>query len=208
MKLCPHCQGQNRDVSRFCGHCGQSLSSAPAPPEPPRKRGWWKTFAILVLVMLAIGRILDFVLYSDARGKLEERGIPFNEQQFLQEVQDGNTEVVELFLRAGIEYEASGFHLYILNEALDDAIKNGRADLVKLLLTHGANPNPEGLERSVRFLPLSRAAEKGDMSIVRALLESGAYVNAKDYGGMTALERAIRNSHTEVAQLLKEAGAE
>lgn len=159
--------------------------------------------------MLGIGRMLDFVLYSDARGQLEERGIPFNEQQFLQEVKDGNTEVVELFLLAGIEDEVSNpFFPHLLNRVLDDAVRDGKAEMVQLLLDHGANPNREEWGESLRSLPLGRAAEKGDVPIVRALLESGAYVNEKNYFGKTALERAVRNSHAEVAQLLKEAGAE
>lgn len=211
MNLCPHCQEQNRDEARFCGHCGhcgQSLASKPPLTSPPHKKSRWKTFGLIVLGIILVGRMLDFALYSDARSELEEKGIPFNEKQFLQEGEDGNTEVVELFLLAGIEHETSFVHLYILNDALDKAVRNNRTDVVNLLLVHGANPNLEEWGEPLRTPPLMTAAEKGYVRIVRALLDNGAYVNAKSYSGKTALDRAVQNSSPDiVVRLLKEAGA-
>jgi ankyrin repeat protein len=54
---------------------------------------------------------------------------------------------------------------------------------------------------------LLKAAEEGKTDVVRSLIAKGADVNAKDKEGKTALAYAKENSHTEIVQLLKQAGA-
>ncbi len=51
------------------------------------------------------------------------------------------------------------------------------------------------------------AAARGDTATVQALLDAGADVNAKDNEGWTALHEAEIGGHTEVVEILKNAGA-
>jgi ankyrin repeat protein len=55
---------------------------------------------------------------------------------------------------------------------------------------------------------LSRAAQYGDREEIEALLEAGADVNARANDGLTALMTAERNGQSEIAELLKKAGAQ
>ena len=52
------------------------------------------------------------------------------------------------------------------------------------------------------------AAICGSAEIVELLIEAGVDVNAQDEFGNTALMWASHNGHTEVAELLRDAGAE
>jgi ankyrin repeat protein len=54
---------------------------------------------------------------------------------------------------------------------------------------------------------LIEAAQNGRAEEVQALLEGGADVNAKDDDGQTALTVATQAGHTEIAEMLKKAGA-
>jgi serine/threonine-protein phosphatase 6 regulatory ankyrin repeat subunit B len=49
--------------------------------------------------------------------------------------------------------------------------------------------------------------ESGDAEMVRALIDAGADVHAKSHFGHTALGDAILTGQTEIARVLKEAGA-
>jgi ankyrin repeat protein len=51
------------------------------------------------------------------------------------------------------------------------------------------------------------SAWAGEAEIAGALLEAGADPNAKDIKGRTALGWAERKGHTDIVQILKEAGA-
>ena len=54
---------------------------------------------------------------------------------------------------------------------------------------------------------LIEAAERGDTAAVRALLDAGADVNATTNEGETALAMAQRLRHTEIVEILQNAGA-
>ena len=51
------------------------------------------------------------------------------------------------------------------------------------------------------------AAARGNAGLVRLLLDAGADVKARDEAGKTALDFALARERTEVAQLLRDAGA-
>jgi len=54
---------------------------------------------------------------------------------------------------------------------------------------------------------LCQAVKEGNTSKAAELISSGADVNAKDNDDKTALSFANKRGHSEVAQLLKQAGA-
>ena len=56
------------------------------------------------------------------------------------------------------------------------------------------------------YTPLHHAARFGRADIVYALLQAKADVNAQDGDGNTAADLALKNTHTEIVQLLKRYG--
>jgi ankyrin repeat protein len=51
------------------------------------------------------------------------------------------------------------------------------------------------------------AAKKGNKAVVKTLLVRNADVNIKNKKGLTALKYATEKGHTEIVELLKQAGA-
>jgi ankyrin repeat protein len=52
------------------------------------------------------------------------------------------------------------------------------------------------------------AARTGNLELVRALLGAGAHVHLQAGNGWTALQAAENHEHSEVARILRDAGAE
>jgi len=106
----------------------------------------------------------------------------------------GHVEVVKLLLERGANVNAKD--TFYGEVPIGWAIDKGHTEIVKLLLAHGA----EGKERA-----LTSAAEAGNAELVKAVLEKG---DLKPETLSTALGRATKNNHPEVAELLKKAGAQ
>ena len=94
--------------------------------------------------------------------------------------------------------------MLLLEEAAE---KNSVNDLRKYLAIAGVNAN----SRSGYLSPLMRAAEKNATESIKLLLSvPGIDINAQAWHGdevRTALDFAIQNKHTQVADLLRKAGA-
>lgn len=227
MKACPHCREQNRDEAKFCGHCAKPLSSDTLEAETKRaegrqaRRNFPGTKALKPFALGIVVGYLPAVALSEwtpeetaepthvalrpsnpARRQLEKMGIPYSQNQFMAEVGVGNTEVVELFLRAGVGPEGG---LISLARPLGVAIKKGHTKTVEILPAHGADPNRGGL--IAQQTPLMTAVERSQYAIVKLLLDNGAFVNARDDKGKTALALARSKNRAAIVQLLKEAGA-
>jgi len=177
----------------------------------------------------AIALAPDASAEQRARAELDKREIELTEEKFLSSVSDGETEVVKLFLAAGIDANR--------NAALNDAVGRGHTeiavaligagvsdldqpdeygqtllfsaidhgkDLVGVLLVAGADANKAN---QYRIAPLAVAAEQGHIDIVRTLLASGAKVNARSTSGGTALSVAVLRGYGEIVRVLLDAGA-
>jgi ankyrin repeat protein len=83
---------------------------------------------------------------------------------------------------------------------LGRALNFPNAGMVEMFCTHGARASADHLHQAVWR---RRPAET-----VRALLGAGAPIDASDEHGLTALQIAIRWGETEVAQLLRDRGAD
>ena len=144
--------------------------------------------------------------------ELEKRYIEFTPDAFVQAAGEGDKEIVELFLEAGMEVDIVGssggyYSLGAEGTALMHARREGQTEIAKLLLEHGADPNQTDDETPI----LIEAVETGNADIARLLLEYGADPDAKDESdwqrGQTALIVACDYDFPELVQALIDAGA-
>lgn len=95
--------------------------------------------------------------------------------------------------------------------ALMQAIFKNNIELVKILLNKGADVNAatiSGKLPGMTALIWAVSGENPDTNIIDILLNKGANVNAKTIDGITALSMAKYGGYTDIADLLKKAGAE
>jgi hypothetical protein len=76
---------------------------------------------------------------------------------------------------------------------------------VRNLLAKGADVN--ATQEINGATPLMVASKYGNLAVVQALLAKGARVNVTDNYGQTALSRAVKYKHPDVAEALRRAGA-
>ena len=89
---------------------------------------------------------------------------------------------------------------------LQFGITAGDKDFVRTLLERAADPNGKS-SRDVTALMTAVNAPRPDPSMVRMLMEKGADVNARDNQGRTVLDWAMMQGETDIARLLRGAGA-
>lgn len=114
----------------------------------------------------------------------------------------GHADTIDCLLRHGAGRDAEA-----LNGSLFVAAVRGHTDVVRLLLEHEADPSTAcGF---AGYTPLMGAAysEALKTEIVRMLLQRGANVQLKAANGETALSLARKRGHTEIVDLLEQAGA-
>ena len=87
---------------------------------------------------------------------------------------------------------------------LHEASGSGYANIVIALINAGADVNPQGNDG---WTPLHSASLYGHTDVVIALINASADVNAKTNDGRTPLDIALGKNRTEVAKVLRGAGA-
>jgi hypothetical protein len=114
--------------------------------------------------------------------------------------------VLDLLLRCGAaaDIRDSGGHTPLYSVANECGIWTG-PEVVQALVRAGADVNACG--GVTRATALHMAARRGHVAIARALLDCGAAIGARDYKGVTPLERAVNCRKSEVANLLISCGA-
>lgn len=137
-----------------------------------------------------------------ARSKLEQMGIEFNINTFLDRVKKDNINLVKLFLAAGMDVNARGGYG---ETALMLAASYEFYDMAEALLKSGANVNSKDAQNATALM---RAAGNYDRTIVKILLDKGAEVDVKTRDGMTALMIGTANGQFENVKLLLSAGAD
>lgn len=134
-------------------------------------------------------------------------GYEFNNGGFMRSIKDGNLEAVKLFLKGGMSPNAK--------EGNDSAMvtaagfcaydpKPVRDAIVLTLLEAKGDPNAADQNHATALL---WAAESCGPDVVRAMIRAGADVNAKAKGGGTPLIVADALKRTEIAAILRGAGA-
>jgi ankyrin repeat protein len=139
-----------------------------------------------------------------AKAELEQIGIKFSEKEFYKNVVQGNTEIVRLFLRAGISPQVKIDDTTVLMEAA----RRAHNDIAIELINAGADINAQD---SYGATPLIFAGISGASEVMVTLIKKGANVNAKDYMGRTALIEVLtsENEHKPgIIQTLIDAGAD
>ena len=113
--------------------------------------------------------------------------------------------MVASLLRLGTEPDLrdGGGHTPLYCVANGCASETGRA-VVRALVRAGADVNASG--GLTRATALHMAARRGHAEIARTLLDCGAEIEARDYKGVTPLERAVNCRRATVVQLLTERG--
>jgi hypothetical protein len=89
--------------------------------------------------------------------------------------------------------------------ALTRAGAYGFLAVAKLLHSKGADL--EGAGTKYQMTALLRATVNGELDIVKFLANAGADLNAVDYNGDTAIVRAAKGTHTDIARYLMRIGA-
>ncbi|HEX8748586.1 MAG TPA: ankyrin repeat domain-containing protein, partial [Pyrinomonadaceae bacterium] len=136
-----------------------------------------------------------------ARSRLAEKNIPYTDTAFIRAVAEGDTDVVELFLAAGMQpdvKDAAG------RTALINAASRGSNNISEKLLRKGANVNAQDNSGSTALM---QSALGGHSDTARVLLESRADVNLRDNRGQTALIHAAAQGRTEIVRMLLNKGA-
>lgn len=134
-----------------------------------------------------------------ARKELLNKGYPCLEANFVAAVQDGQYEIVRLFLEAGFnasQRDTRG------TPVLSLAIRNARYDVAALLLLSGAEVNSRAEDRS--YSALMEAAQLGDLKTATLLLAKNADTNIQSKDGQTALILAVGRQDVPMVQLLSE----
>ena len=141
---------------------------------------------------------------QQAIAQLKSRGYPRPDDadQYVGSALTGAADIVRLFLAAGIPVDtpnSHGDHAFLM------AIQGSSIDLAAEILTAGADPN---LPDQNGYTPLIElAAYCDETGLVSAVIEAGGNVKAKARNGKTPLGVARDTGCTEIARLLRKAGA-
>ncbi|HEX7252067.1 MAG TPA: ankyrin repeat domain-containing protein [Thermoanaerobaculia bacterium] len=147
-----------------------------------------------------------------AAGKAElgQLGYSYDEKSFYHAIADGNLSAVQLFLQLGMSPNAHAkgdLHPMILSSQLcsNQPESKPRSDVLIALVNKGGDVKAKDENGST---PLLWAVQGGcSPAAVQALLKAGADPNAKAKAGATPLMFAEIFNRTEIAEILRKAGA-
>jgi len=166
---------------------------------------------LIILIVLAIlgGAFLGYKkiahnqLSQTPLETIVQKGITFEEKNFVIYAGRGDKTIVNAFLDAGMSVDVvrstDGWNPLIA------ASFYKKPEIVELLLKRQASIN---FQDRYGKTALMQASAMGAEDIVIMLLASGADPNIQDKNHRTALSEAYSKKHAKIAEILKEAGAE
>lgn len=163
-----------------------------------------KAIHLLAVLMLLSPGILVFGCKDKESYKKEiaRKGMEYSADSFVNEVGAGNMERINLFIKAGMDINATDKNGYT---GLMVALMNDNPDIVDLLIAKGADINARS---KAGYTALMFVSSKGNMAETELLIKKGADVNAQNSDGETALMLASLRGNFEVAKLLIDKGAD
>ncbi|HUU16925.1 MAG TPA: ankyrin repeat domain-containing protein [Sedimentisphaerales bacterium] len=112
--------------------------------------------------------------------------------------EQGNKEIVELLRSRSAEEQAPTIPLH-------QAARDGDLEQVKSLVLRGADVN--AIDDRLAGTPLHLAAYYGRHDVVQFLISKGANVNVQNKWNRTALDEAVDQNRSEIAEVLRTHGA-
>ncbi len=166
------------------------------------KEGIMKKFLTVLFMLIAV----QTAVYADAEtdmhqvyiAKIQAQDIKYNTFNFFNAINSGNTQLVDLFLKAGMSPDST----FMKTPAIYMAIASNQNEVVKLLLENKVDPNKE----LAGITPLIMAIREKDAKIVETLISYGADVN-QEAGYTKPLAYAIKKKQPKIVELLINAGA-
>lgn len=166
------------------------------------KEGIMKKFLTVLFMLIAV----QTAVYADAEtdmhqvyiAKIQAQDIKYNTFNFFNAINSGNTQLVDLFLKAGMRPDST----FMKTPAIYMAIASNQNEVVKLLLENKVDPNKE----LAGITPLIMAIREKDAKIVETLIAYGADVN-QEAGYTKPLAYAIKKKQPKIVELLINAGA-
>lgn len=136
---------------------------------------------------------------------LTARGIAFLPKNFFSALEEGNQEIIDLFVRAN-------FNVNLTAEdgtpPLVFALKRGLTIIAQILLSAGADPNAKDRLHLTPLLVACGKPTAGYRNTVELLLKKGAHINVRDPLGNTPLLLSISGGTPDIAYMLIEQGAD
>lgn len=109
-----------------------------------------------------------------AQKELQRRGLKYSPYYFIEQVKNGNVELVKLYLKAGMSPDQSAGWRPV--SALTHAASAGQTEVAKILLQAGADVNYKDDHHGIT--PLEAAAFHGHADVGILLIREGANINA------------------------------
>jgi uncharacterized protein len=144
--------------------------------------------ALILAQALGIGLAACSSPARKAREELARQGFEFTAEAFSRQVRDGRTDVVKLYLSAGISPNASDQGVTPLLEAA----RRGYSETALELINAGADV---GAKDAYGVTALMFSLIAGSPDVALKLIEKGADVNSRDVDGRTALVEALTSEN-------------
>jgi len=160
--------------------------------------------ALTLALVLGTGAAACSSPVGKSREELGRRGFEFSEKAFFQQVRAGRTDIVKLYLAAGISPDGQDLGFTPLLEAA----RRGFSETALALIKSGADVNakdPYGVT-ALMFCLIA-----GSKDVALELIGKGADVDSRDVDGRTALVEALTSENEippEVIETLVQTGAD
>jgi ankyrin repeat protein len=154
-------------------------------------------FSLLFIALLAGCKNKDTY-----KREIEQKGMSYSVESFLNTAAAGYKETVALFLKAGTDINTRGAQG---ETALMLAAVNHNIDLLKFLVKNTADVNAKNNDG---YTALMFVASQGNVEVAEFLIAKGADMNTQNNVGETALMLSVLHSHIGMTKMLIEKGAD